>query len=127
MEHDAFVGLMQTIAESWNAGDTERALACFTDDAVYMEPPDEQRYAGRDELYGFFGGADPPPMHLAWHHLVVDGDVGVAEYTYRGTRQYHGLVIVQLRDGAISRWREYQVESELPWDEFVGPSRFRPT
>jgi len=36
MEHDAFVGLMQTIAESWNAGDTVRALACFTDDAVYI-------------------------------------------------------------------------------------------
>ncbi len=84
MEHDAFVRLMETIAESWNTGDTERALACFTDDAVYMEPPDEQRYEGRDELYEFFGGAAPPPMHLAWHHLVVDGYVGVAEYTYRG-------------------------------------------
>ena len=127
MEHDAFVRLMETIAECWNTGDTDRALACFTDDAVYMEPPDEQRYEGRDELYAFFGGEDPPPMHLDWHHLVVDGDIGGGEYTYRGTRQYHGLVIVQLRDGAISRWREYQVGSELPWDDFVGPSRFRPT
>ena len=119
MQHDAFVTLMQTIAQAWNDGDTNRALACFADDAVYMEPPDDQRYERRNELYVFFGGEDPPPMVMEWHHLVVDGDIGVGEYTYRGTRQYHGLVIVQL-----ARWREYQTGSALPWDDFVGPSRF---
>ena len=124
MEHRAFVALMQAIADAWNAGDTNRALACFTDDAIYMEPPDEQRYEGREELFGFFGGDDPPPMEMAWHHLVVDGDIGMGEYTYRGTRQYHGLVIVQVREGVIARWREYQTESALPWEDFIGPSRF---
>jgi ketosteroid isomerase-like protein len=124
MDHDAFVTLMQTIADAWNAGDTDRALACFTDDAVYMEPPDEQRYEGRDELFDFFGGDDPPAMYMEWHHLVVDGDIGVGEYTFRGNRQFHGLVIVHLRGGRISRWREYERESALPWDDFVGPSRF---
>ena len=124
MDHDAFVALMQTIAESWNARDTNRALDCFADDAVYMEPPDEQRYEGRAALFDFFGGDDPPTMFMAWHHLVVDGEIGVGEYTYRGNRQYHGLVIVQLRDGVIARWREYQTESPLSWDAFVGPSRF---
>ncbi|MGZ8592111.1 MAG: nuclear transport factor 2 family protein [Actinomycetota bacterium] len=79
---------------------------------------------GTDALFEFFGGEDPPSMWMEWHHLVVDGDTGVGEYTYRGNRQYHGLVIVQLRDGVIARWREYQVESELRWDRFVGPSRF---
>ena len=124
MDHDAFVTLMQTVADSWNGGDTARALACFTDDAVYMEPPDEQRYEGREELFVFFGGEDPPPMSMEWHHLVVDGDIGVAEYTYRGNRQFHGLVIVQLRDDLIARWREYERGSALRWEDFVGPSRF---
>ena len=124
MEHQPFVALMQAIADAWNAGDTKRALACFADDAIYMEPPDEQRYEGREELHDFFGGEHPPPMELAWHHLVVDGDIGVGEYTYRGTHQYHGLVIVQLRGGVIARWREYQTESALPCEDFVGPSRF---
>ena len=124
MDHDAFVRLMQTIADSWNGGDTARALACFTDDAVYMEPPDEQRYEGREELFEFFGGEEPPPMSMVWHHLVVDGEIGVGEYTYRGNRQFHGLVIVQLRDGVIARWREDERESSLPWEAFVGPSRF---
>ena len=124
MNHDAFVQLIRTIDVAGNAGDTNRALACFADDAVYMEPRDEQRYEGRAELFDFFGGDDPPPMSMTWHHLVVEGDIGVGEYTYRGNRQYHGLVIVALRNGVIARWREYQTASPLPWEEFVGPSRF---
>lgn len=124
MDHGDFVTLMETIRNSWIAGDTRGALECFTDDCVYMEPPDEQRYEGRDELFEFFGGDDPPSMDLVWHHLLVDGDTGVGEYTYRGHGQYHGIVIVQLRDGRVSRWREYQQASELDFDAFVGPSRF---
>ncbi|MGH2636821.1 MAG: nuclear transport factor 2 family protein [Actinomycetota bacterium] len=124
MDHREFVALMETIRESWNAGDTRRALDCFTDDAVYLEPPDEQRYDGRAQLFEFFGGDDPPPMRMEWHHLVVDGDVGVGEYTYRGHGQYHGIAIVQLRDGRVARWREYQYASDLDYGEFVGPSRF---
>ena len=124
MDHDEFVNLMEAVRDSWIAGDTRRALELFTEDAVYMEPPDTQRYVGRDELFEFFGGDDPPPMQLRWHHLVVDGDIGVGEYTFRGNRQYHGIAIVELRDGRISRWREYQVESPLDWEAFAGPRRF---
>jgi hypothetical protein len=124
MNHAEFVALMEEIRASWIAGDTNRALACFTDDCVYLEPPDEQRYEGREELFEYFGGHDPPPMDLVWHHLAVDGDVGAAEYTYRGEHQYHGVALVHLREGRIDRWREYQVRSELDYDAFVGPSRF---
>ena len=69
---------METIAASWNTGDTERASPA-SPTTRFMEPPDEQRYEGRAELYDFFGGEDPPPMHPDWHHLVVDGDIGVGE------------------------------------------------
>ena len=85
MNRDDFVELMEAIAESWIAGDTRRALELFTEDAVYMEPPDEQRYEGREELFEFFGGDDPPPMQLRWHHLVVDGDVGPPNTRSAGT------------------------------------------
>ena len=119
-----FAELMETIARSWNEGDTSRALECFTNDVVYMEPPDEQLHRGHAELFEFFGGDTPPPMTLVWHHLAYQDPIGVGEYTYRGIRQYHGLVLVRCRVGKIARWREYQRESELDWETFVGPSRF---
>ena len=117
---------MNTIADAWNAGDTERALACFTDDAVYMEPPDEQVYRGRDELWEFFGEEEPPPMHLDWHHMVFDerSQIGAAEYTYEGTNRYHGVALVQIRDDRIASWREYQTQSDLDWETFTGPGEF---
>ncbi len=124
MDTAGFAELMETIARSWNEGDTFRALECFTDDAVYMEPPDEQLYLGRDELFEFFGGDDPPAMSMVWRHLAYQDPIGVGEYTYRGNHQYHGVAIVQCRDGKVARWREYQRESELDWEAFAGPSRF---
>ena len=39
---------------------------------------------GEPSSYAFFGAEDPPPMSMTWHHLLVEGDIGVGEYTYRG-------------------------------------------
>jgi len=33
-------------------------------------------------------------------------------------------VIVKFANGLINNWREYEVESELPWDQFRGDNRF---
>ena len=48
--------LMVTDAEGWNKGNTQKAAECFTDDAIYSQPPDSQFYQGRDALFEFFGG-----------------------------------------------------------------------
>jgi hypothetical protein len=121
-----FRGLLETIAQAWNEGDTATALACFTDDARYTEPPDTQHYEGRQELFEFFGGDDPPPMWMAWHTIVFDRDqqTGAAEYTYTGTNTYHGVVMIRLRDDLISNWREYQVRSDLDWESFTALNPF---
>ena len=79
-------GLLETIARAWNEGDTSTALACFTDDARYTEPPDTQHYEGRQELFEFFGGDDPPPMWMAWHTIVFDRDQQIG----RGRIHVHG-------------------------------------
>ncbi len=65
-------------------------------------------------------------MDMRWHHIVFDADsqVGVGEYTFQGKSRYHGVVIVQLEEGLIARWREYQYTSELDWEVFVGESHF---
>jgi uncharacterized protein (TIGR02246 family) len=44
MTQEEFRQLLQTVADGWNAGDARLAAACFTEDAVYVEPPDRQRY-----------------------------------------------------------------------------------
>ncbi len=126
MDRDGFVSLMERLAHAWNTGASRTALALFTDDARYVEPPDEQRYEGHEQLFAFFGADDPPPMSLVWHHLVFDPElqVGAAEYTYRGTSTYHGVTLVRLQDDLIADWREYQYPSDMDWEAFSANDRF---
>jgi hypothetical protein len=126
MDGSAFRQLLETIAGAWNEGDTTTALACFTDDARYTEPPNTQHYEGRQELFAYFGGDDPPPMRMAWHTILFDGDrqMGAAEYTYTGTNTYHGVAVIRLRDDLIANWREYQVRSDLDWNAFTALNPF---
>ena len=123
-----FRELMETVSAGWNAGDARKAADGFTEDALYLEPPDKQFYAGRPALYEFFGGATKPepPMKMAWHHLAFDeaAQVGFGEYTFQMNRRYHGVVVVKIRGGKISHWREYQYESKLDWKDFVAKSPF---
>jgi ketosteroid isomerase-like protein len=123
-----FTSLMSRLADAWSTGDVDAATDCFADDVVYVEPPDRQRYVGRDAIFELSGGSDPPRMSMTWHHLVFDPEtgVGVGEYTFRGRRQYHGLAIVHCSGGRIRRWREYQYASDLDWASFVGDSGFEP-
>ena len=123
-----FRSLMAAVAAGWNAGDARRAAECFTEDALYLEPPDEQFYAGRPALYEFFGGGSKPepPMKMTWHHLAFDEEsqIGFGEYTFQMNARYHGVVVVRVRDGKIANWREYQYGSKLDWKEFVRKNDF---
>ena len=119
---------MQTIADGWNEGDSRKSADCFTENAVYMEPPDAQVYQGREALFEFFGGSGQPAMpgRMTWHHLLFDetAQTGAGEYTYQGKNRFHGIAIVKLQEGRISHWREYQRLATQTWAEFVGASRF---
>lgn len=55
-----FEQLMQTVVEGWNEGNPHQAAGCFSEDAIYIEPPEEQLYHGRAELCEFFGGEAAP-------------------------------------------------------------------
>jgi hypothetical protein len=123
-----FESVMHEVAAAWNANDAGRAASCFTEDARYSAVPEARVRKGRDELYQWFGGADgrPKPMRMEWHHLVFDPDqqLGVGEYTFDYETRSHGLVIVKLRKGLISNWREYEHESRRSWRELVGDNYF---
>ena len=125
---EQFERLMQTIADGWNTGDARKAADCYTEDAQYCEPPDKQVYMGRPALFTFFGGDEnpPPSMSMIWHYLAFNEteQVGFGEYTYKGRNQYHGIVVVKVKRGLISHWREYQYRSALSWQEFTARSFF---
>jgi uncharacterized protein (TIGR02246 family) len=120
--------LMEAVARAWNESDVEQAAALFTEDAIYLEPPDKQRYQGRAALRDFFAStARVALMRMTWHHLAEDSARGVAagEYTFEWNgRKLHGIAFAQLEGDRIRRWREYQYPSTLDWEAFVKESRF---
>lgn len=124
----AFQKLMQTVAEGWSEGNARKAADCFTEDAVYTEPPDKQLYKGRKELFKFFGGDEgrKSQMKMTWHHLMFDEEkqIGAGEFTFEYGGKVHGMVIVKIRDCKISNWREYWYESNLDWEKFIGENKF---
>ena len=123
-----FEELMEELAAAWNSNDARRAVACFTEDAVYLDPPDKLLFRGQDELFEFFGGDEgrPKAMTMVWHHLVYDAEtaIGMGEFTFAYGTAAHGVVVVKIRDGRIANWREYWYESELSWHEFVQRNPF---
>jgi hypothetical protein len=118
---------METVAEGWNRGDAQRASSCFADNAVFSGPPSPP-HRGRQHLFQWFGGVKGRglPMSMTWHHLLFDPaqQIGAGEFTFRYRIQTHGLVIVKMSHGLIVNWREYEIESSLPWDQFVGENHF---
>jgi hypothetical protein len=125
---DEFRKLMQTVAEGWNEGNARKAADCYSENAIYTEPPDRQVHIGRESLYEFFGGdkRPEPPMKMTWHHLAFDEreQIGFGEYTFQMNNRYHGIVIVKVENSRIKNWREYQYKSGLEWKEFKGKNDF---
>jgi hypothetical protein len=120
---EQFRVVMKTVAQGWNRGDAKLAASCFAENAIYSGPPSEPR-RGRAALYEFFGGVKGRelPMYMTWHNLIFDRaqQVGAGEYTFKYRTQTHGLVIVKFSHGLIVNWREYETESQMPWEQFIG-------
>lgn len=111
VDTDRFRGMVAALADAWGRQDIEAAIDCFTDDAVYMEPPDEQLFQGRDELRRYFAPLQPG-TYLRADALWFDEDrqSGAIEFTFGVAGKEdadHGVAIVDVADGRIARWREY--------------------
>ena len=128
MTETEFERLMQTISDGWSEGDARKAAECFSEDAIYIEPPEKQLYRGRDALYEFFGGDNDTdiPMKMTWHHLAFNEheQIGFGEYSFEMHGHYHGIVVVKIEAGLIKQWREYQYQTELNWEEFTSHNPF---
>lgn len=120
MTRQEFVDLLRRMEEGWNASDRDMVIACFAEDVFYTDP---LRYVcrDRDELYGFFDVPEGAPERSTWHTIVFDEETqtGAAEYTYEEAHRYHGLVLVQVANGLVTEWREYQHTSDLDWEDYI--------
>jgi ketosteroid isomerase-like protein len=122
----AFQALMHQLAHAWSIQDTESALACFTPDAVYMEPPDIQLYQGHGQLRAYFA-ALTPGTYMRFHNLWFDPikQIGIGEFSFgiagKPTAD-HGIVVIELRNARITHWREYQRKGPASFEEFTGTS-----
>jgi len=123
-----FEQLMQTISDGWNEGNARKAANCFSEDAIYVEPPDAQLFHGREELYEFFGGDNGTdiPMKMTWHHLAFNEEtqIGFGEYTFEMHGRYHGIVVVRVESALIKQWREYQYRAQISWEAFTSQNPF---
>lgn len=129
LDPEEFTKLLQTVADGWNEGNARKAADCYSEEAIYSAPPQPRYRKGRRALYEFFGGdkGREAPMRMRWHHIAFDEtrQIGFGEYTFKYKEyQAHGVVAVKVVDRKISNWREYEVESSLSWEAFVGENNF---
>ncbi len=123
LTHNLFDQLMNKLAVAWSEQDTDDALACFTEDAVYMEPPDVQFYHGHEQLRPYFAALEPG-MYLAFHNLCFNEltQVGMAEFTFgrigRDTADV-GVIVITVENGKIKNWREYLRKGPADFKQFV--------
>jgi hypothetical protein len=129
LDEKSFTEIATNIAKGWNEGNAAFASQYFDEDAVYEEPPRNQLYKGRKEIFEFFGAETgfERPMRMEWHNLAFNEEkqIGFGEYTFAMNNQYHGVVIMKFEGGKIMKWREYQYKSKLTWDDFAAESRFK--
>jgi hypothetical protein len=123
LNESEFRQLMNRLADGWSRQNTEQALACFTENAIYMEPPNIQFYEGHAQLRPYFGALKPGTF-MRFHNLWFgeSKQIGAGEYSFGEAGDAtadHGVVVVELRDGRIAFWREYQQKGPASFDRFL--------
>jgi limonene-1,2-epoxide hydrolase len=99
---------------AWLAADIDAYLDCWVDDLVLETPGRTIR--GREEYRRLLERslAWAVPRDFVFHHLAVDGDVVLADWTISVERltdgetvEWRGMSAAELRAGRIAWWREY--------------------
>ena len=120
------VDVLQAFADAWNRHDVDALMAFMTDDCVFESSagPDVcgTRFAGRDavragykEVFSTF-----PDAHWGNAQHFVEGDRGVSEWTFTGTRadgvrvEVHGCDLFTFRGGKIAVKNSYRKNRQPP-------------
>jgi hypothetical protein len=113
------------MAEAWTNKDYDFVESVFAENVHYSDPL-RYKNCNLNELSAFFRGSPTDNESCVIHNSVFEEEKqsGVAEYTYKGHHQYHGLVYIELVDDKIAVWREYQHIDGRPWDVYIqGPDQ----
>jgi len=99
---------------AWLAEDVPGYLDCWVDDLVLETPGTVVRGRDRYETMVRQSFAWARPAAFDVHHVGVDGDVVLADWTITVERRadgepvtWRGMSACELRDGRIVWWREY--------------------
>jgi uncharacterized protein (TIGR02246 family) len=99
---------------AWLAEDLDGYMDCWTDDMIIDVPG--RRITGKDAYRELSASsfAWARPVAFDFHHLAVDGDVVLADWTITVERRsdgqevkWRGMSACELRNGQITWWREY--------------------
>ena len=113
---------MENVALGWSTQDTELALSSFDEDAIYMEPPNIQYYRGHTQLRPYFDALDDTykmRFHNLWFNKTKQSGVGEYTFSYEKDTADVGIVVVELENGKIKFWREYQRKGPVDFEEFL--------
>lgn len=107
---------------AWLAEDVDGYLACWHDDCHLVLPGGRQivgRAAYRTVVERAFAWAEPAAFDV--HHLAVDGDVVLADWTVAVRRRgdgtivtWDGLSVCGVDAGRIRWWREHHLRPVEP-------------
>ena len=111
---------LQAFADAWNRHDAEALMSFMTDDCVFEASAGPEvcgtRYVGREAVRAGFADVWRTYPDAQWRspRHFVDGDRGVSEWTFTGTRadgarvEVHGCDLFTFRDGKIALKNSYR-------------------
>ena len=114
------VGVLNEFAEAWNRHDVDALMSFMTEDCVFEASagPDVcgTRYVGRASVRAGFAEVWAIFPDAQWSHArhFVQGERGVSEWTFTGTRadgtrvEVHGCDLFTFRDGRIALKDSYR-------------------
>ena len=119
------VEVLEAFADAWNRHDVDALMAFMTDDCIFESSagPDVcgTRFAGRDAVRAGYKEvfATFPDAHWGHAQHFVEGDRGVSEWTFTGTRadgarvEVHGCDLFTFQGGKIAVKNSYR-KNRLP-------------
>lgn len=116
MTRDEALALFARRRDAWLAGDLEVYLALFAPDLVFQSPAHAEPLVGREAFADLVrtSATHLEPLEFVFTDLAVAGDVVLAEWRIAARHRtsgrriaWWGMSTCTIRDGLITRWREY--------------------